>query len=134
MNYLVKVILLFIVFAVPAYAKASSSFLLFLPAIISSPLDESRNVAPKAFIDSVVVKDGTITLQGHFKDDDNDPFVSAAWIIQNDKGITLYEFSGLEITAADMVDKGEITVFFTVTTGEGVRQKISNPTSTKITV
>ncbi|MCI5190628.1 MAG: hypothetical protein D3905_12765 [Candidatus Electrothrix sp. AS4_5] len=134
MKYLFRITLLSVLLAVPVHATASSSFLLFLPAILSSPPDESRNNAPEALIDSAEVKDGAITLQGHFKDDDNDPFVSASWVLQNDKGITIYEFSGLEVTAAQMTDKGEITVIFIVTTGTGSRQKTSVPVSTKINI
>ena len=123
-----------VLLAVPVHGMASSSFILFLPAILSSPLDESRNNAPEALIDSAEVKDGAITLQGHFKDDDNDPFVSASWVLQNDKGVTIYEFSGLNVTATEMTAKGEITVVFTVTTGTGSRQETSAPANTKISV
>ena len=131
-----RIILLSVLLAAfPLYASANtSSLLLFLPAILSPPPDESRNNAPEAFIDSADVKDGAITLQGHFKDDDNDPFVSAAWFLQNDKGITIYEFSGLEVNAVEMTDKGEISVIFIVTTGIGSRQKMSVSASTKISV
>lgn len=128
------VVLTIILLAVPVYATATSSILLFLPAILSSPPHEDKNSAPEVFIDAAEVKDSAITLQGHFKDDDNDPFVSAAWILQNDKGITIYEFSGLEVNALEMTDKGEITVIFTVTTGIGSRQKTSAPASAKISV
>lgn len=134
-KYVFRIILLSVLLAAfPLHATASSSFLLFLPAILSSPPDESRNNAPEAFINSAEVKDGAITLQGHFKDDDNDPFVSASWVLQNDKGVTIYEFSGLDVTAAEMTAKGEITVIFTVTTGTGSRQETSAPANTKINV
>lgn len=128
------ILLIIILFAVPTYSAASSSILLFLPAILSSSSSESKNLPPEAFIDSVEVKDGAITLQGHFKDDDNDPFAAASWVLQNDKGIIIYEFSGLEVISAEMTAKGEITVIFTVTTGTGNRQKTSVPASTKISV
>ncbi|MCI5212261.1 MAG: hypothetical protein D3910_26545 [Candidatus Electrothrix sp. ATG2] len=127
-------LLAIVVLAIPVNSTAASSIFLFLPAILSSSLDESKNSAPEAFIESAEVKGGTITLQGYFKDDDDDPFISAIWILQNDKGITIYEFSGLEINQAEMTAKGEITIVFTVTTGVGNRQKTSVPVSTKINI
>ncbi len=116
----------------PTNSPATSSLLLSIPPIIARAGVPSG--APEAFIDSTDVKDGTITLIGHFKDKEGDPLVSASWVLKDDKGNVLHEFSGLEVTDATMEAKGDITIVFTVTTGAGSDLKTSAPAVTKISV
>ena len=114
----------------PTAVLADSSLLLSIPPIIARAGDGK----PEAFIELADVKDGAITLKGYFKDKENDPLVSASWVVKSDKGIILYEFSGLEVTNAAMAAKGDITIVFTVTTGTGSDLKTSEPAVVKKTV
>ncbi len=118
-------LLVMLFFAVPIRATAGSDLLLFLPPILASS-GSAKNSIPEAFIDTVDVRDEKITLAGHYKDDDGDPFVSALWIVQNDKGEMLYQFSEVTVTEQAMTEKGELTIIFTVTTGTGDRQRTSD--------
>lgn len=116
----------------PTNSLATSSLLLSIPPIIARAGVTAG--APEAFIDSTDVKDGKISLIGHFKDKEGDPLVSASWVLKDEKGTILYEFSGLEVTDATMEAKGDITIVFTVTTGAGSDLKTSAPAVGKISV
>ncbi len=116
----------------PTNSLAASNLLLSIPPIIARAGVPSG--VPEAFIDSTDVKDGAITLIGHFKDKEGDPLVSASWVLKDEKGTILYEFSSLEVTDATMEAKGNITIVFTVTTGDGSDLKTSAPAVTKISV
>lgn len=130
-NILKITLLIILLTALPnqVIADPAVNFLLLL-----SSSDELKNSIPEAFIDSVDIKDESITLHGHFKDDDNDPFVNASWELQDLKGSTLYDFSGLDVINAEITYKGELIIVLRVTTGTGSRQKTSLPVGRVITI